>query len=82
MIADDKIIIVGSRNGIGVIIVTKELARGFLHQRRLRPRVSAGSDRLHVVLDEVDDVVVELLHVRELGHEHVVAPPQPLVVLG
>lgn len=34
-----------------------------------------------MVLNKVDDVVIELSHVVELGHEHGVAPPQPLVVL-
>lgn len=33
-----------------------------------------------MVLNEVDDVVVELLHVGELGHEHVVASTESLVV--
>lgn len=34
-----------------------------------------------MVLNEVDYVVVELLHVSELGHKHGVASPQPFIVL-
>jgi len=34
-----------------------------------------------MVLNEVDDVVVKLLHVCELRHEHVVASPKSFVVL-
>ncbi|CAL1387754.1 unnamed protein product [Linum trigynum] len=43
--------------------------------------VAAGSDGLDMVLDEVDDVLVQLLHVRQLRHQYVVAPTQPLGVL-
>lgn len=34
-----------------------------------------------MVLHEVYDVVVQFPHVRDFRHQHVVAPPQPLVIL-
>ena len=55
-------------------------ATGAGGQGRVRRRRGARH-RGHVVLQEVDDVVVELLHVRQLRQQQRVAPPQLPVVL-
>lgn len=49
--------------------------------RRRREERRRRSNRLNVVLNEVNDVVVEFLHVSKLRHQHVVAPSKSLVVL-
>lgn len=63
-------------------MVLKAICRRKVPESLVRNDRITQSDGFHVILHEIDDVVVQLPHVSELGSEHVIASSQPLVVLG
>ncbi|GFS46607.1 heat shock transcription factor B4 [Actinidia rufa] len=61
------------------LVVPNKMVHSLL--RSVERESVARSHRLHMVLNKVDNVIVQLPHVSDLRHQQVVAPPQPIVVL-
>lgn len=74
-------------------IESKQLIKGFLGIRRRRSssrrRVRkkqrreriARRNRLHMVLNKIDNVIIKFPHMSKLRNQHRVIPPQPLIIL-